>query len=490
MQNVPKIVADRLGTAPLAVNHPDADVLTAFSERSLPDGERATVLEHLARCGDCREVVALALPAAEAVDQAVRPVPSGWLTWPVLRWGFITAGIAAIASFAVLQYQRHAGPTMMARSLSHPEAIAKEAKNEAPPIPAASEPAKVQDKEPAPPVPAAAGATVRAKPSVAAPKEEFDRLEAFSRLQKPETHQKTGGIGSGGSVGGPLRHGPEVQYQNLNSFQNSNNAVQNNAVHGQNAPAPMPYAKQAPNAWIAAGTPAPSTSQTVQDQGQNPQLDMQGQNQQALILESKAMPLQPTEGGQGHTVEPAKEPGVVLAANTKVPARSLPPPSSTLSLQPPSASWTISAGALQRSLDQGKTWQSVDVNPAPAAGANYAFAAPIARAKAADTKNDTKKDGTADTNKGVVMKAVAVPMIFRAVAANGADVWAGGSSGLLYHSTDSGAHWIRVLPFSGGAILTGDVVSVDFPDALHGRVATSTPEVWLTSDAGQTWQKQ
>jgi len=88
------------------------------------------------------------------------------------------------------------------------------------------------------------------------------------------------------------------------------------------------------------------------------------------------------------------------------------------------------------------------------------------------------------------MKAVAVPMIFRAVAANGADVWAGGSSGLLYHSTDSGAHWIRVLPFSGGAILTGDVVSVDFPDALHGRVATSTPEVWLTSDAGQTWQKQ
>jgi len=33
--------------------HPDADVLTAFGERSLPGAERAVVLDHLAQCGDC-----------------------------------------------------------------------------------------------------------------------------------------------------------------------------------------------------------------------------------------------------------------------------------------------------------------------------------------------------------------------------------------------------------------------------------------------------
>src|ERR1700758_5331321 len=51
MQNVPNIVRDRLKAA-TAVSHPDADTLTAFSERLLPGAERAVVLEHLARCGD------------------------------------------------------------------------------------------------------------------------------------------------------------------------------------------------------------------------------------------------------------------------------------------------------------------------------------------------------------------------------------------------------------------------------------------------------
>jgi len=106
MQNVPKIVRDRLQAAAPAVNHPDADLLTAFAEHSLPDRERTVVLEHLARCGDCREIVALALPEAESVQTTVRPSPRGWFTWPALRWGFVAAGVVAIASLGVLQFQR------------------------------------------------------------------------------------------------------------------------------------------------------------------------------------------------------------------------------------------------------------------------------------------------------------------------------------------------------------------------------------------------
>jgi photosystem II stability/assembly factor-like uncharacterized protein len=78
---------------------------------------------------------------------------------------------------------------------------------------------------------------------------------------------------------------------------------------------------------------------------------------------------------------------------------------------------------------------------------------------------------------------------FRVVAASGTDVWAGGSGGALYHSPDAGNHWTRVTPTSSGAALAGDIVSLEFPDKQHGKVSTSTGEIWTTSDAGQTWKK-
>ena len=68
--------------------------------------------------------------------------------------------------------------------------------------------------------------------------------------------------------------------------------------------------------------------------------------------------------------------------------------------------------------------------------------------------------------------------------------WAGGVSGALYHSTDSGNHWTPVMPSSAGSVLTGDVVSIEFPDLQHGKLSTSTAETWITADSGQTWQKQ
>jgi photosystem II stability/assembly factor-like uncharacterized protein len=72
----------------------------------------------------------------------------------------------------------------------------------------------------------------------------------------------------------------------------------------------------------------------------------------------------------------------------------------------------------------------------------------------------------------------------------GTEVWAGGSTGALFHSSDGGNHWTRVVPLFAGSTLTGDVVTVEFSDPQHGKITTSTPEVWTTTDAGQTWQKQ
>jgi photosystem II stability/assembly factor-like uncharacterized protein len=132
--------------------------------------------------------------------------------------------------------------------------------------------------------------------------------------------------------------------------------------------------------------------------------------------------------------------------------------------------WAITpTGALQRSFDGGSTW--INVNPtssAPTAAATSSSSSPASRS---------------------VKMMPAAPTVFRAVVANGVDVWAGASAGLLYHSTDSGDHWSRVTPFASGSQLTGDIVGIQFSDTQNGKVSTSAGEVWTTSDAGHTWQK-
>src|SRR5689334_25251048 len=114
MQNVPKIVRDRLQAARPAADHPDADLLTAFAEQSLRASERITVLDHLSRCSDCRDIVALALPPTETSEVPARRARSLWLTWPALRWGFVAAGVVVVASIAGLQLQRHSAASNVA----------------------------------------------------------------------------------------------------------------------------------------------------------------------------------------------------------------------------------------------------------------------------------------------------------------------------------------------------------------------------------------
>src|SRR5229473_7542872 len=112
MTEVPKIVYDRLRAALPEQAHPDADLLAAFAEQALSTTERDGVLQHLALCGDCREVVALALPAADmmpprtapqaadedgarrTVSRAGASVPHKLrFAWPTLRWAALAAGV-------------------------------------------------------------------------------------------------------------------------------------------------------------------------------------------------------------------------------------------------------------------------------------------------------------------------------------------------------------------------------------------------------------
>jgi hypothetical protein len=470
MESVPNIVRERLKAAASDHRHPDADVLTAFAEESLPAPERTAVIEHLARCGDCRHVLALALPELsspevlaqkEPVEAPIRPSPVRWLTWPALRWGIVAAGVAVIVSFGVFEYrQQPPQATMIAKQSPSAEPMAQ------PQVPAVAAPGSaLPSNEPkrtlANPQASAAGQAL----SATSPKLQ-GRLEshATALAVPPATnalHNSVNG-GSGSGIGGAFSPKMPAQWQQkqqqsvgglpaLNSAapvmtRNSragNAAAQNNQAASGTAPAASETVEANSG---AAPTQTQSTNQTSSaDQAATQLASAQLPNDESLSL-SKAKPV---------SVPP--------------PPRAM--PADTVSLP----RWTISpTGALQRSLDEGKTWQDIDVTSP--ANAGMSLGGPL--------KTPSQPEGYAKDT----LKQVTSP-IFRAVAAAGAEVWAGGSGGVLYHSIDAGGHWMRVVPSSAGAVLTGDIIGLEFSDLQHGRITTST-EVWTTSDDGQTWQKQ
>jgi len=83
---------------------------------------------------------------------------------------------------------------------------------------------------------------------------------------------------------------------------------------------------------------------------------------------------------------------------------------------------------------------------------------------------------------------VAEGVTFRAVASIAADVWAGGASGILYHSSDSGRNWTQTKPADNGKPLTADITAIAFTDLQHGQLTTLTGETWTTTDNGQSWR--
>src|SRR5512142_1884235 len=118
MAELPEIVRQRMAQQ-AGADHPDPDLLTAFAEGSLPQRERFQVLTHLGACATCREVVSLALPEALAPQPAPAPAPSGWLRWPVLRWGAVAAAVVIVAAAVILREPRRA-PVMDGGSTTPP----------------------------------------------------------------------------------------------------------------------------------------------------------------------------------------------------------------------------------------------------------------------------------------------------------------------------------------------------------------------------------
>lgn len=158
-------------------------------------------------------------------------------------------------------------------------------------------------------------------------------------------------------------------------------------------------------------------------------------------------------------VEPAPTPSAIAQQNPMV---ALLPPSRQAAAPAPmvrqaavqDALWSINAspdaslhsyGEIQKSLDGGQTWQTVRLS------------------------NDVS---------------------FRAIAAVGPHVWAGGSNGALFQSSDGGSHWNRITVAEQDTKLTGAIVSIDAQSEDQLKITSSSGEKWISANGGRDWKRE
>jgi hypothetical protein len=431
MSDLPNIVRERLKTAPAGL-HPDPNLLSAFAEQALSDRERTQVLDHLARCGECRDVVALATPPTQpaaivAGRDTVRVPKAPWFSWPTLRWGALAACVVIVGTAVLMQHNL--------RMASAPPSAPKQAKlegdifREVAPLNDNETVGLVDQKEETKGDKLSVGKryatrddTAELKQSLALPstRAKSEKLltetGAFPEVAKKRLEFNSGTVTAANPVPAPSRQPSELR--NLP-------AAGRNAVD-----------------LVASSAPKAATQTVEVEAMAGPVKTEQSASQKDEAL-GKAKASVSSQNGFIFATPPAAAPTEKALASAEAHENLR---AELYRQHADVGRWTISSdGQLQHSVDSGKTWQPV---------------------------------------------VVAEKVTFRALSANGPDLWVGGPAGLLYHSTDAGGHWAQVKPTTNGATLTADIAALAFTDVQHGKLTTSTGEVWITIDAGQNWKRQ
>jgi hypothetical protein len=429
MQDVSKLVRSRLAKAQAAAGphpgvHPDAGQLTAFAERSLRAREREHVLAHLAACADCREVVALAAPESAAAEQAAVAPRAAWLTVPsfsmkTMRWGAVGAAVAIVAVAVVLQSPRVSEMSRVTGSRG------AESKNSA----EAQRPAERTRS-------AAPTSTISAQPERTSPEQTTGNAFGVSAKESDAARERA-------ALGGLRddRTKDAGRKQSQSAAEDFDQKRRMEARVAENRPAAEP-------ARAAAAPPPPATA------------PMKAQDE--LAAAGKAAP-QPaltaaTPKSEAETMEVAAKKDGLVAEEAKLAARRPAAPRPTAS--------SVNGG---RAADSGAAAGSVTASRAPAS-ADTAYAPGFAGAELSRQNNEVLLKGKvvnyqwSVSSDGRVQRSsdgrtwVFVPVAegvkFRALAAVGEKVWAGGSGTALYHSVDAGRSWKQVKLQA----LTGDII--------------------------------
>jgi len=460
MTEVPKIVYDRLRAAlpdraGPAQAHPEADLLTAFAEQALSATERDGVLDHLALCGDCREAIALALPAADMVaapiaseTEAVRATSirakseRNFLTafaWPGLRWAALAAGVAVAASVLLM----HPGKLNQATlsSVNRPvatTALPASAPQIAPPsVPASSIPSSSVASSPTDQ--SAISVRTSARTNEARPNSEmrpFKKLNAGEAVT-PSLQAERGMLlaenKNKSAQAGKWAAAPSAGALALDAS-TSRRATETVEVSGA----------------AAAVEVAPSPDDTLMARNETPAIEKAKPALQEPALPEKEMKVNGQQNTQAAVVSGLAKPQARAMMSS---AKLASPVSQSLAHR---VTWVITGGILQRSPDSGQSWQD---------------------ALRADH-----------------------PLL--CYASHDEDVWAGGLAGTLFHSADGGVTWVQVQPSIKAQQLSSDVTHIDVRGNVRGDVhggvrgpaeivlSTSTGEIWSSADGGKTWEKK
>ncbi len=184
--------------------HPDAETLSAFTEQVLNAKERDEVLAHLAVCGRCRQVVALAREAAGAEVAATRHKaahPRAW--WR--SWGLVLVPAAALAATVAIAFDIHE------RAVERTAEVAKleqQQANEKAAMPPQAQPQPQTDAvQPAPATPPNA----QAIPDAPAKPRETERPEETRRMPHSERDETAAAAPPPEPANGPLSEREEYR---------------------------------------------------------------------------------------------------------------------------------------------------------------------------------------------------------------------------------------------------------------------------------------
>jgi len=454
MTEVPKIVYDRLRAALPEQAHPDADLLTAFAEQALSATERDGVLQHLALCGDCRDVVALALPAADLVAAPIASETDGLQTtasrsrgphklsfaWPTLRWAALAAG--AVVAAAVLLV--HPGKLNQATPSAHQQIT--------PSAPAASGPQIASSSVPSSQIATSPNNqyAVLAKDE-AEPKSELRLSKKLKAGQAVKPAQAESGMlladnkKDSGQAGKPSAAPSDRDRVFAYDAPSSRAATETVEVSGA----------------AAAVTTEPSAENALMARNETPRDDAPAIEKAKPALQE----METMETNEQVKTEAAAVPGPARAqARNVMSAAKLASPASPTRAH--NVTWAITGGVLQRSLDSGQSWQD-------ALHADH-------------------------------------PLL--CYASHDEDVWTGGQAGTLFHSANSGVTWVQVQPSIKARQLSSDITHIDMRntevrdddlrnnprDELRGNargpaeilLSTTNNEIWSSADGGKTWAKK
>lgn len=482
MQEISNSLRQRLRARPEPKVHPDPDLLTAYVEQALPAAERSQVVQHLADCGYCREIVALSLPELQPEQVAAAPAPRRPIWWvPAYRWAAVAATLA-IAATLVIEKPWKSSSTSFG------------------PTKAVSDGSQAATSQPSSSTLPTTQATNNA-PATESPATENDAL----RMATPAP-AKASRRNDGGAAGPVARDDGAVKAES----QNRSGAVVG-AIGGLRA-APVMAPAPPPPVTVVQAAPVLATQADVKDsEGEymNPTI----LNNQTAENSAKSVPPEaPTPRGSSV----AQDAGQARKFTPKISAGNLPdskmdvpvvqPQTEATATAPSATDSTLakSGGFKLRSRAReaiSKTVETVKNAAAPKSAGSGIFSLAVPSSVSSPTNADHEPvratsepvrwsispDGRLLRSTDVGQWHLAYPqgpdLQFRVVEPRGREVWAGGNHGTLIHSWNAGVDWSQLnVPDSSTSDITGIAI-----DGENVQVKTSNGQTFVSNDHGKNW---